>query len=59
MGLAGKYDLDGGVFLVEQLPDPVDVPEDQRSPLISGEPPGKAYRERIRIEDSAGLHYAV
>src|SRR5690606_27901161 len=59
MSFARKYDLDGGVLLVKQLPYPVDVPEDQRRPLISSESSGKAYRKRSRIDCSAGIHCTV
>ncbi len=59
MGFAGKYDLNGCVFFIEQLPDAVDVPEYQCCPFICGEPSGKAYGKCFGIDGFAVPHHCT
>src|SRR5690606_1927722 len=59
MGLPGKDDLDRGIFLAEQFPYPLDIPENQRRPLVSGEPSCKTYRKRSGIDARARFHRPV
>jgi hypothetical protein len=54
MGLAGKDHLDRPLRVVDQRGKPVQHAEEQVSPLVRGEAPGEADRERVGVEQRAG-----
>ena len=51
MGLAGEHELHGAVRVMEQAQQPLGVRQQQRRPLVRGEPAGEADREATRVED--------
>ena len=54
VGLAGEQNLHGPVRAVENTLQPLEIAQQQRRPLVSGEPPREPDGQRIRIEHFVG-----
>jgi hypothetical protein len=56
MGFAGEDELDGPVRVADHAPQPLDVAQQERRPLVGREAPRKPDRQRIRVEQHARRH---